>query len=69
MSKPLTLDRLLYTARRFGASDIHLIAGLPPAWRVNGEIVLAEAEPYSAETLARLALDALTEAQREPFRR
>ena len=67
MSKPLTLDRLLYTARRFGASDIHLIAGLPPAWRVNGEIVLAEAEPYSAETLARLALDALTEAQRETF--
>ena len=59
MSKPLTLDRLLYTARRFGALDIHFIAGLPPAWRVNGEIVLAEAEPYSAETLARLALESL----------
>ena len=29
------------------------------------QIVLAEAEPYSAETLARLALDALPEAQRE----
>ena len=47
-----TLERLLYSARHYQASDIHLIAGLPPAWRVNGEIMLAEAEGPEFHTVA-----------------
>lgn len=61
----LTLKQILYTARRYDASDIHLIAGLPPAWRVNGRIVLGEAEPLTPEVLRHIAEDPLTPAQKK----
>ena len=60
----LTLKQILYTARRYDASDIHLIAGLPPAWRVNGRIVLGEAEPLTEKDLRALAEEPLTPAQK-----
>ncbi len=63
----VTLDDILYSALRFGASDIHLIAGLPPAWRVNGNIVMADAEPFTPEELSHLALDSLNEVQLNQF--
>lgn len=36
------LDRLLAAAAEVDASDLHLIAGVPPACRVNGEIIIAQ---------------------------
>src|SRR6185503_14376950 len=36
------LDSLLATAQEYNASDLHIIAGVSPAFRVNGEIILAE---------------------------
>lgn len=30
------LDRLLETAVGYEASDLHLVVGVPPAFRVNG---------------------------------
>ncbi len=59
----VSLTQILYTARKYGASDIHLLAGLPPAWRINGDIVLAEAEPFSPDELRLLAEKPLNEAQ------
>ena len=50
------LDRLLTAASEFDASDLHLVAGVPPAFRVNGEIILADE-------------DALTEAELNAHRR
>ena len=41
MSTP-ALDRLLSAANDFDASDLHLVAGVPPAFRVNGEIIIAD---------------------------
>lgn len=67
MGSNITLEQLLYTARHYNASDIHLIVGLPPAWRVNGDIIMAESSPCTAEELSRLALDSLTPVQREMF--
>ncbi len=60
----VTLEQILYSARHYDASDIHLIAGLPPAWRVNGEIILAEAEPFTAAELRELATAPLNTEQR-----
>ena len=34
------LNRLFKAASDFDASDLHLVAGVPPAFRVNGEIIL-----------------------------
>ena len=37
------LDRLFEAATEFDASDLHLVAGVPPAYRVNGEIKIGRA--------------------------
>ena len=34
------LDSLLATAQEYNASDLHIIAGVPPAFRVNGGTIL-----------------------------
>ena len=44
-----TLDKILKGARRFGASDVHLIRGISPAFRVNGEIRLIDGEPLEED--------------------
>ena len=43
---PGNLDRLFAAANKFDASDLHLVAGVPPAYRVNGEIILADEDAY-----------------------
>lgn len=47
-----------------GASDIHLIAGVPPAFRIDGEIILATSAPLTPEQTTLLVNDCLTEQQR-----
>ena len=32
------LDRVLQAARQLGASDVHLKAGLPPIFRIKGDL-------------------------------
>ena len=32
------LDRVLTAARQLGASDVHLKAGLPPIFRIKGDL-------------------------------
>lgn len=46
-----TLHRLLSAAGKFDASDLHLVAGVPPAFRVNGGIVLAEEDALNETEL------------------
>lgn len=64
-----TLDKILKGARRFGASDVHLIRGIAPAFRVNGEIRLIEGEPLDETTLHNMINGLLTEKHREIFTR
>jgi len=46
---------LLHAARKQDASDLHLVADMPPAYRVNGEIVIPpDREPLSGELLNNL---------------
>jgi len=61
------LDKFLAAASEFGASDLHLIEGVPAAYRVNGEIILADEDALSAEEITTLAAGLLNEAQREKF--
>ncbi|MBN2452508.1 MAG: PilT/PilU family type 4a pilus ATPase [Lentisphaeria bacterium] len=56
---------ILDAARRYDASDIHLVVGLPPAYRVTSDMVVAhECEPLSREDLTAMAASLLNEAQR-----
>ena len=64
-----TLDRLLAGAKEFEASDLHIIAGVPPAYRVNGEIVLADEDALSVEEISTMAAMLINDEQREKFER
>jgi twitching motility protein PilT len=61
------LDNLMALARDYDASDLHLVAGVPPAFRVNGEIILAESDVFAESDVDEIAFQLLNEAQREKF--
>lgn len=61
------LDQLLAGAIQHDASDLHLIAGIPPAYRVNGEIILADSDALNAEDLSAMTNALLNEPQRKQF--
>src|SRR3989442_11648557 len=63
------LNKLLGEAASYCASDLHLIAGVPPAYRVNGEIILADQDALTAEAVTEMAMSMLNELQREKFER
>jgi len=62
-----TLDRLLSAASEFDASDLHLVAGVPPAFRVNGEIIIADEDALTEEQVEQMAFSLLNEQQRRKF--
>ncbi len=66
---PITeeLARILHLARKSGASDIHIVANLPPTFRINGEIILANAPPLSRDDTRRLVYGILNEEQQKTF--
>ena len=61
------LDRLLSAAKEFDGSDLHLVAGVPPAFRVNGEIIIADEDALSEEEITRMAEGLLNEQQKKKF--
>ncbi|MDE3069033.1 MAG: PilT/PilU family type 4a pilus ATPase [Verrucomicrobiota bacterium] len=64
MSTP-NLDRLLSAVNEFDASDLHLVAGVPPAFRVNGEIIIADEDALSGPEIAAMADSLLNELQKK----
>lgn len=66
MSHPL-LDRYLASANDFDASDLHLVAGVPPAFRVNGEIIIADEDVLTESDIAAMTDSLLNEQQRKKF--
>jgi twitching motility protein PilT len=63
------LDRYLTTAKEWNGSDLHMIAGVPPAFRVNGEIIMADEDALSEETIAQIADTLWNDEQRAKFER
>ena len=68
MTSP-SLDALLAQAGANQASDLHLIVGVPPAFRINGDIIFAEADALTAEAVTQMAFGLLNEEQRRTFER
>jgi len=63
------MQRLLAFARHENASDIHIVAGLPPLLRINGEIVLSNVAALTKQDTARLSLGLLNEEQKKVFQK
>jgi len=67
--RSMELNDILGIAVKGGASDIHLKAGLPPMFRVNGSLVpLKDGPRISPEELSRMALSVMNNYQRERFK-
>jgi twitching motility protein PilT len=63
------LNRLFAFAAESRASDLHLIAGVPPAFRINGEIILADEAGMSPEEMIAIAYGFMNNDQKESFER
>jgi len=63
------LEQLLETATRKAASDLHLIAGLPAAIRVHGEILFTGPDVLTTGLLVEMVEAVLNPLQREKFDR
>jgi twitching motility protein PilT len=62
------LDRVLSAARQLGASDVHLKAGLPPIFRIKGELrTVRDVPPLTRESIATFAVHMMNERQRQEF--
>lgn len=62
------LEHILELAIDGGASDIHIKAGLPPLFRVDGSLLpLRDADRLGADDTARMARHILSDAEREKF--
>ena len=61
------LHRLMSAVNDFDASDLHLVAGVPPAFRVNGEIILADEDALSEAELVAITDSLLNDHQKKKF--
>ncbi len=65
----MELNEILTIAMRGGASDIHLKAGLPPMFRLDGQLVpLKDGKRLPPEEVARMAFGIMNEFQKEKFK-
>jgi twitching motility protein PilT len=66
----MELNDILAVALRGGASDIHLKAGLPPMFRLNGALVpLKDAPRLPPEEISRMVFSIMNDFQKEKFRK
>src|SRR5262245_58712705 len=62
------LDRVLQAARQLGASDVHLKAGLPPIFRIKGDLrTVRDVPPLTREAVQEFALSMMNPLQQEQF--
>jgi twitching motility protein PilT len=62
------LDRVLNAARQLGASDVHLKAGLPPIFRIKGDLrTVRDVPALTREAIASFAVHMMSDRQRADF--
>ncbi len=59
------LEEILHAARHYETSDIHLLVNLPPVYRINGEIILSNDRPLTAEDLQSIIDSSITDEQKK----
>ncbi len=61
---PVDLHELFKHMVEWGASDLHLSAGLPPSFRIHGDIFASDFGLLSADHIMSMVLPSMPEAQR-----
>ncbi|MGM0555370.1 MAG: type IV pilus twitching motility protein PilT [Myxococcota bacterium] len=68
MPEKFDLTQILQVAVKGGASDIHIKAGLPPIFRVDGSLLpLRDAKRLSPEDIGQMASGIMSKYQKEEF--
>lgn len=66
----MDLNKILQIAVKGDASDIHIKAGLPPIFRVDGALLpLRDADRLSPEDIGKMAASIMNKLQREQFQK
>ncbi len=65
----MKLQRILTEARAANASDVHMLAGLPPIHRIAGRIVAAPGGAVTREMIETMLEESLSAAQRDRLER
>lgn len=63
----MTIFDLIDEVTEKHASDLHLVAGAPPAIRINGELFFTDKEKLTPDEVKRLTYEILNDARREKF--
>jgi twitching motility protein PilT len=63
----MRIKRFIKMATEREASDLHIVAGIPPSIRVNGEILFLDYDRLSAEETRELVYELLSEEQVKTF--
>ncbi len=63
----IDMRTLLNVALRYGASDIHMVVGSPPIFRIHGRLRRLEFDALAAADVRRLLFSLLSYRQREQF--
>lgn len=61
----LTIDQLLVECVEKKGSDLHLVVGMPPCIRINGDLVQVDAPPLKQGDMEYMILSILKDYQRE----
>jgi twitching motility protein PilT len=60
----MNLDTLFRSARKFEASDVHVVVGMPVIFRVGGQVTVARGDLVTPETAQALAYERLNSVQK-----
>ena len=63
----ISIDNILYTAVKNGASDVHLVANQPPIMRVNGELTKMGEVPILADELKKIIFTVISNKDKDEF--
>ena len=63
----MNISDIFKSAAEKKASDIHLVAGLPPIFRINGKLGKTQAQALDNKSIERLVFSILTPEQKERF--
>ncbi len=63
----LNIKKLLSAMRRLDASDLHIKVGIPPTYRIGGELRPIEADPVSEDEADHLLDPLLSDVQKRKF--
>jgi twitching motility protein PilT len=63
------MTSILRRALQQHASDVHLVVGLPPMFRIDGELLATPDPPFKRDEVRELVYSALAPSQREEFER